>query len=285
MNEVKHSSSKIFINSSNTKDWATSTTNTTLNLQIQPFILDGYDTSHFIIGLEQLSIPLSVYAVNSQNNVLQINGYTLVLSTGNYTITDLKDHLNTLNTRFVFSYSSTKNLMTLVSTDSANLTSIVIGSLTTAQKILGVVTGTKTGLTYTFENMVNLTFTSGIIVQLNNISTTNRDTVNKGSGSNLLARVPINCAPFRILNYFNGNPFYSVLTVRYINSISISLLNDDLSPLRLEGNPVWYAVLRVDYADKVSMQKDKSAYEDAKQAEQSKVVTIKSNIVAPPLFR
>jgi hypothetical protein len=287
MNEVKHSSSKIFISSSNTNNWAVATSNTTLNFEIRPYILDGFDKSHFILGLEQLSVPLSVYAVNSTNNILQINGFTYSIPTGNYSIANLIIQLNDVSAfggLLTFSYNTSKNLIKVVSTDPSFPTTIAIGFATTSQKILGVVVGVKTGLTYEFENQVNLTFTSGILVQLNGVSTSNRDTQNKGSGSSLLARVPINCSPFRILNYFNPTPFYSVLTTRHISNISISLLNDDLTPLVLQGNPVWYAVLRVDYADKVDLKSEKTAYEIAREAEQLKLLNIKPQVIKPPLF-
>jgi hypothetical protein len=97
---------------------------------------------------------------------------------------------------------------------------------------------------------VNLTSTTGIIIQLDNVTTTNRD--NSGRTGATLARIPITCAPLRILQYFNSTPFYTQIANRELSYLRVKLLNDDYTPLNLVGNPNWFIVVRVDYTDKES---------------------------------
>lgn len=259
MNEITHSSSKIFISSSNTANWVSPTTNTNLYVPFTPFILQNGDASHFILGLESASIPLSIYAVNTSNNVLEINIHTFNIAVGNYTIAGLITYLNAYNdgifanTFYTFSYDTVNNRITIVSTytTAPYTTSIVIQSQTTCQKILGFVVGTYT-LTYVAQNQVNLTFTSGILIAINNIQTNNRDNQSIASGGTILARIPINCPLFKVLTFYNPQPFYTTVSNRVISNLNIQLLNDDFTPLELQGNPNYFITLRIDYAEKIA---------------------------------
>jgi hypothetical protein len=259
MNEITHSSSKIFISSSNTSNWVSPTTNTNLYVPFTPFILQNGDASHFIIGLESASIPLSIYAVNTSNNVLKINIHTFNIDVGNYTIAGLITYFNTYddgifaNTLYTFSYDTVNNRITIVSTytTAPYTTSIVIQPQTTCQKILGVVAGTYT-LTYVAQNQVNLTFTSGILISINNIQTNNRDNQSTASGGTILARIPINCPLYKVLTFYNPQPFYTTVSNRVISNLNLQLLNDDYTPLELQGNPNYFITLRIDYAEKVA---------------------------------
>ena len=244
MNEVRESSAKIFINSANTDTWRG--TSTRLSVPIQPFILRSDDPTHFVIGVESLSAPLAIYVVNSTNNTLIIGLTTYTITAGNYTATVLQSTLNTLCSPITFG--------TTFNTITNKLTSTFVGGPLvwsgTAQNLLGYTSGSKTS-PYTLENTINLAFTTGIILRLDNIQTENRCPI-VGGGSGVLARIPITVAPFKVLQYFNASPFYTTLSNRSIQSIDISLLDDTYAPLVLVGDPVWSVTLRMDYADKTS---------------------------------
>lgn len=245
---IVHSASKIFISSNDTAHWNSSTSNTSLTIPITPFILDANDPASFSLGLEQISIPLALYVFTSANNTLVVNTITYTIPVGNYAISNLITTLNTdtTNTTNVYSYDANNNKITITRTTP----SITIGTGTTCSKQLGCVGGqTSVGTTIIFTNLVNLTTTSGIIIQIGE-QTNNRDSGGGGGGSRNLARVPINVPLYRILTYFNPTPFFNVLAKRTIEKISIALLNDDGTPLVLVGNPDWFAVLKIDYIDK-----------------------------------
>lgn len=246
--QLVHSASKLFINSNNSAYWDKSTSNTSLTIPITPYILDANDPAHFVIGLEQLSVPLALYVFSASNNTIVVNGTSYTIPVGNYSITNLITTLNDdpTNTTNTYTYDANNNKITITRASP----SITIGTGTTCSKQLGCVGGqTSATTTLTFTNLVNLTTTSGIIIQIGE-QTNNRDSGGAGGGSNNLARVPINVPLYRILTYFNPTPFFNVINKRTIEKITITLLNDDGTPLVLVGNPDWFAVLKIDFVDK-----------------------------------
>lgn len=240
------SSSKIFLSSTGQNQVTNSTTlNTDITFYFDPILIPSYDPTHLVLGLEQASIPVSINMINSKNNTMTINAQAYTIPAGNYTITQMITYLNTVNATIQFVYSSISNQITVTITPTAL---VVISG--TASSILGFVAGTYSN-PHTFANVVNLTSTTGIIIQIENVTTTNRD--NSGRTGATLARVPITCAPLRILQYFNNQPFYTQIANRELSYLRIRLLNDDYSPLELVGNPNWFIVIRCDYSEKTSV--------------------------------
>jgi hypothetical protein len=198
-----------------------------------------------VLGLEQASIPVSINMINSKNNQMTINAQSYTIPVGNYTITQMITYLNSVNATIQFAYNTiytTTNKITVTITPTAPV--VISGS---ASSILGFVAGTYTNA-HIFTNVVNLTSTTGIVIQVDNVQTTNRD--NSGRTGATLARIPITCAPLRILQYFNSVPFYTQIANRELSYLRIKLLNDDYTPLELVGNPNWFIVIRCDYSEK-----------------------------------
>lgn len=290
MNEAGHSSARVFISSSITENWSYSDTNTSMNVPINPFILQDGDPANFVIGLESASIPLSIWTINANNNKLALNAKTINIDYGNYNITSLIDYLNAYNDGifnntgvFVFSYDSVNNRISIISYDPAFPSSITVGSATNCQKLLGVVIGTYTTIDptttkpiYRASNQVNLTFTTGILIALNNIQTQNRDNQAIGSGGTILNRIPINCPLYRVLTFYNPQPFYTTINNRVISNLEIRLLNDDYSPLVLQGNPNYNLCFRIDYLKQTSVAIPRTIIQEARQI-QSKSLRPVSN--------
>lgn len=241
------SSSKIFLSSGGINKTINSTTiNTDITFYFDPILLPNASKEHFVLGLEQASIPVSIYMINSTNNVMVINATTYTIPVGNYTIASLITYLNTVAGTIQFVYNSVSNKVVVTITPTA---SVVISG--TASAILGFVAGTYAN-PHTFTNVVNLTSTTGIIIQIENVTTTNRD--NSGRTGATLARIPITVAPLKILQYFNNQPFYTQIGNRELTYLRVRLLNDDYTPLTLVGNPPWFLVVRVDYTEKATIE-------------------------------
>lgn len=238
------SSSKIFLSSQGQNKVVNSTTlNTDITFYFDPILLSNSEVAHFVLGLEQASIPVSIYMINNSNNVMVVNGITYTIPVGNYNTSSMQTFLNSVNSGIQFLYIPVSNQYQVTIDPTAP---VVISG--TASSILGFVPGTYAN-PYTFSSVVNLTSTQGIIVQIENVTTTNRD--NSGKTGATLARIPITCAPLRILQYFNAFPFYSQIANRELTYFRVRLLNDDYSPLVLVGNPPWFMVIRIDYSDKI----------------------------------
>ena len=230
------------------------TINTDISFYFTPLILSNTDASHFVLGLEQASIPMSINMVNANNNVIYLDSVKYTITAGNFTITNLVTEFNdgvslgAVGLLFKMVYNSVTNTIGIIKLAGGTFT---IGAGTTAQKILGVAVGTYTSVLLVGAQMpgvVNLCSTTGIILQIDNVTTSNRD--NSGAAGATLARIPINCSMNRILQYFNPTPFFSQITNRELTYLRIKLLNDDYTPLALTGNPDWFIVLRVDYSER-----------------------------------
>ena len=250
---ARQSSAKIFISSAQSSQWTASTSNTRIKVPVAPFILPNNSTEHFVIGIESLSIPIAFQAVGSSNNTIEIGGVSSTITSGNYTISNLIIALNAAaaSVGYVWAYNSSTNTVTLTRTAGGT---IVIGAATTMITILGISIGTIAAAaspptTYSPTSLVNLTTTSGIIVRILNIANDNRDNLSTGGGSTALGRIPINCAPYRILQFYNSSPFYTTISNRTITELEIQLCDDSFQQLNLIGNPNWFLTLRIDYAE------------------------------------
>ena len=243
------SSSKIFLSSTGKNRVVNSSSyNTDISFYFDPIVLSNTDTAHFVLGLEQCSIPVSINMINSSNNTMTINSNVYTIPAGNYTISELITYLNTVYPTIQFTYSGITNKVTVTLSVASAL--IISG---TATKLLGFVAGTyPSALAFVFDGVVNLTSTTGIIIQIDNVTTTNRD--NSGRTGATLARIPITCSPLRILQYFNATPFYTQISNRELTYVRVRLLNDDYTLLDLVGQPDWFIVIRVDYSEKTAPQ-------------------------------
>ena len=259
------SSSKIFLSSQGANKVVNSSTlNTDITFYFDPILLSNSDRTHIVLGLEQASIPVSINMVNSKNNIMVINATTYTIPVGNYTITTMITFLNTIAPTIQFEYLNVSNQVKVTITPTASV--VISGSAST---ILGFVAGTYSN-PHTFTNVVNLTSTTGIIIQCDNVTTTNRD--NSGRTGATLARIPITCAPLRILQYFNSTPFYTQIANRELTYLRIKLLNDDYTPLELVGNPPWFLVIRVDYTDKTISEELPNEFKAMRQIQAQQVL-------------
>jgi hypothetical protein len=199
-----------------------------------------------VVGIECLSIPLAIYTVNVYNNILQTSSpaTTTTIPVGNYTATTLTTYLNTQTgtTGITWVLNNTTNCYAITFAGTKAFT----GS---ASAVLGYTSSATPISSGNLPKTINLAYTTGVQIRLDNIQTDNRDS--QTGTSSILVRVPITVAPFKVLQYFNSSPFYTTIANRYISSFKVSLLDDDYRLLDLVGNPQWNMTLRVDFADKV----------------------------------
>jgi hypothetical protein len=159
----------------------------------------------------------------------------------------------------VWSFSTTTNKLTAT----YGLPKFFTG---TANRLLGYTIDNDARVSpYTLENTINLAYTTGVIVRLGNIITDNR-CPSAGGGSSIVARIPITVAPFKVLQYFNAQPFFTTINNKAIQTINVDLLDDNYEPLILVGDPVWSITLRVDYAEKTANEHQKLILEKSKQS-------------------
>lgn len=269
MAEAKHNASKLFLSTYNqaTNPNIQKVSDSRYIFKVEPYILQNEDPAHFVLGLEQISVPQSFYTFTTRNNTFNFvnvslsTSSTITIPVGSYVVEDLVDFLS--NEASVFAggatiiYSYTTNKMSLRNFSGSTLR-IESAGVSTAYDQLGFrSTGemAANGTIKEFTFMVNLTTTAGINIRLNNFITQNKAAKGDGGGSSILARVPITTGGLTWCQYFNPVVFYLTLSSRVINLFDIELLDDALQPIIFNiQNPNWFVVLKLDYINKESNQ-------------------------------
>lgn len=267
MAEARHTASKLFLSTYNqaSNPNIQKISDSRYIFKVEPYILQNEDPAHFVLGLEQISVPQSFYTFTTRNNTFALLNVSLATSTvitipvGTYVIEDLVAFLTNEVSVFAsgatITYSYTTNKLSLRNFSGSTLR-IQNYLISTAYDQLGFLSTGETatnGTTKEFSYMVNLTTTAGINIRLNNFITQNKAAKGDGGGSSILARVPITSGSLTWCQYFNPVVFYLTLSSRVINLFDIELLDDALQPIAFNiQNPNWFVVLKLDYINKES---------------------------------
>jgi len=193
-------------------------------------------------SVESCSIPLSYYLVNDSNNKLKINDIIYTVEEGNYSAISIIELLNELQPFIVFEFNKSLSKMKLL-TDDAVVINFIENNI---YNLIGIIPTTFIG-SLLAPHTVNLIYTTGIYVALNNISNTNIDTATANQSSSVLLRLPINQPTNTYLQFFNNLGFKSIISTTVLNQIDISLLDDRREYLELTSNVPWSIVLRIDF--------------------------------------
>jgi hypothetical protein len=266
MSDFIHSASKVFLSSNAANAARNFGSAASYTFTIQPLIISNTDESQFVIGLESASVPLSFYVVNATNNQFLLDGITITIAQGNYSISALITQLNAqlLANGFVattyFGYNANSNKLYI---NRASGVSTFTSVANNAKKLMGYLDQTYTN-GEEFSNIVNLTYTTGITFRIDNLTTSNRDASADGGSCNL-SRIPITTPAYTILQFFNNQPFYTTLKTKVINQISVSLIDDDGNLLNFNGSPNWFVTLRIDYKVPQGLNGGTTAIQDMRQ--------------------
>lgn len=242
---ITHSSHKIFLDSSAPSAHKINNSNYVFDIT-PPLLLHPEDPHKMVLGIESASIPLSFYTINEKNNKFSIDSVEYAIPEGNYRVSQLTPVLNELmgakDLTFTFNEILSKYQLT-----SETLSTITINSIENhADILLGFSVGSKT-LPYIFDEILNLTYTSGVVIRINNITTNNIDTFQSGQGGSTMIRLPITTPPNTMLQYFNNQPFLATINNRSITQLNVSLHDDERDFLSLNGDHQFFLTIRVDY--------------------------------------
>ena len=201
-----------------------------------------------LLSVVNITIPISWYTIDTNTDTIvwslnSVNQTNVSLTHGNYSATDLLDHLNTqFGGTITVSYDDVTSKFTFTH-DSLDF---VIKEATNCLSQLGFSTGNHSSSDSTLlsNNIVDL---SGVkTVQLrSNFTTNSLESKTKGV-STILAKIPVPLSSGSILVYTNKTGFKSKLSNTHINYIRLRLEDNDNVPLELNGIE-WSCVLQIDY--------------------------------------
>jgi hypothetical protein len=225
-----------------------------------PIIIPNGAGIKMLCSVESASIPLSYYTINDTNNqcsfVFGADAPILVtVPNGNYSVTTMLIFLNKSFTKIktTFDKPQSKFVLSLATPSSMNYRCYFQDVENSIYKLLGFAptiafqVGNNMSYMYFVPNPVNLVYTSGIYISLNNVENANIDTGTNNQSSNVLLRIPVTQPTNTYLQYFNAIGFKNLLSATVLSSIDLSLLDDNRNLLQLTENVDWCVVLRIDF--------------------------------------
>jgi hypothetical protein len=190
-------------------------------------------------------IPVSFYIINYSNNILSYTvasvPYSITITVGNYTgnnlITELQTKFNANGHSMTITLNSLNGILTF-SNSSFNFTFLVSSSCYSVLGFVDDLTSSSFSLTLTYP--LNLLGQKKIKIVSKNLATKNYDS---GVGS-VLASIPITNSSFGLILWENTTGFSNILQPNVINTIDISLLDENNNYLNF-NNQNWLITLRL----------------------------------------
>ena len=235
-----------------------------------------------LISLNQATIPVSFYVVNSTNNVFLfeisnnnvVTTYSITIPVGNYSYQDLVSYITNSNAILVSGPSITFTLTTIYSETSNKFNflfksaSFILGRCIVRIKYGLSYSGSKNGIFGFSGNAINKSYTSAnsldangnlvlssdigvdlagtrcIYIKLMNIHTLAYDSKTKYSGSTL-ARIPINQEPNGLVYWDNNTNFKSFCSIKNLSTLEIQVTDE--SGTLIDFNTIdWSICLTID---------------------------------------
>lgn len=196
---------------------------------------------HFALSVVNASIPYSFYNVNSNNNIIQwiedpyisFIPHQYTITEGNYTITQLISHLNTLLAPLVLNYNSITNKITFTHPTAqfafynTNNTCFELLGLSSKNQFSSV------GRVLVSDLVCNL-FTIRSICVCSNFRTSNFHS-NRHHMNSVLCNIPVNSNINSVILYENTNNFRNNLFMSNVDELHIKLLDQNANIINLNG--------------------------------------------------
>jgi len=247
--DTHYNSKKIFCDSDNPHATGTSHMRKQFTLG-SPIIIPPQSKVKMLIGVEAVSIPLSFYVFNESNNKIRYSDssnavHTYTLGVGNFTISRLLAIINADDDTLPFniSYDREFSKLSLIPVVGGNFTIYDVDN--SCYNLLGVLANTYTTGT-AFPYTINLIYTTGVSIAINNIENLN-DEANPNSSSKKIIRIPITSSINTYLTFFNNEPFYSTINNKVLNFLDVSILDDNGNILETNGNHYFHITFRIDF--------------------------------------
>jgi len=196
------------------------------------FIISNENTLYQTIKVLNAIIPYSFYIINEYNCNLNINGYILSVTYGNYNAYTLLETINALFTDNNINASLTLN----TSTGSYSLTSTVNITITnTTNNIYSVIgldsstyNGIYNGTSYniSFPYPVNTGGIHNIYIKTN-LLTSNLKLGGNNNDSHVLKTIAVQVEPFGIIQYSNYENIETIIRNKDTDYLEIELLDDN----------------------------------------------------------
>jgi hypothetical protein len=209
------------------------------------------DVKLVTVGISHAEIPVSFYVVNNNNNklVVSISGTntTYTLTNGNYNATTFRTMLlSVMGNQWQLALNNSTGIFTLTNT---SFSFIIRSSLSTCNKLMGFGKTTDYTSQYSpfsllFPFPCNFLGTSRVNIKSMTLLTDNLDST-RGGHSQALATISNSSELFGVILYNNTNGFRNVIYNSFLNSIDISITDENDNLLDFNGID-WFITLQMD---------------------------------------
>lgn len=200
------------------------------------------------IKLLNFSLPVSFTNINSSNNTMVVGTSTYTLTTGNYTASTLRTHLQSvLGSGWTVSYDSTQNKYTFSSSSS-----FTFKSSSTCLKVLGFATTSDTsssGTSLTSTYQIDLSGDNTIYYDIANLKTNNLSS-SVGAQTSILRSVLNNVTNGSVLYYEDQSDLSATISEDHISFLHIRLYGEDATTLLDLNNSDWQSTIEIGFEDK-----------------------------------
>lgn len=256
--DTHYNSRKIFCDSDNPNATGANHMRKQFTLS-NPIIIPPQSKVKMMIGVEAVSIPLSFYVFNESNNKIRYSDastevQTYQLPKGNYSISTLKTEINNdASLPFDIDFNIRFSKIRIIPTTGGNPNFTIHTVADDCYGLLGIVADT-----YSYDTeyplmpfTINLVYTSGVNICINNLENSN-DEINQNGSSKKLLRIPISTSINTYLTFFNNQPFYSTISSKVLNYLDVSIVDDNGKLLATNGNHFFHITFRIDFTKEKS---------------------------------
>jgi hypothetical protein len=185
----------------------------------------------FAVSVVNASIPIGAYNINETNHILVLKNLTtnvvstIVISAGNYTITQLIDTLiGNTPSEYTYTFLPLRNKI-FITNSSAEFQVL---STTTMWEPLGLQRNTtQTSLTRTclFPNCVNMSGLKCVNIHLDNVNTKSISSFTK-TISTIIGNIPVDVNSSGVVSYNLSNAYEIPIPINSLDYINIGLRDD-----------------------------------------------------------
>ena len=198
-------------------------------------VLVGNDHD-IVLRLDNFTLPISFFLLDTGNNSLVINGITYTIAPGNYNALTLASTIDALIPQ-IATYTASNNKFTFTSnsafTVSGSSTCFGVIGFNSGTDQVATLSGGKYTLTSTY--IVNLSGTPIVYIDIPNLTTRNISSKNNGGFTTIVKSIIQNVPYGSILSYVNNTMSAVVLREKYISYIHVRLLDSNYNILNLNG--------------------------------------------------
>lgn len=244
---VKKDSFLVVLDSRNASDYYNGSALSNISFDVKSPIQIPQDCIYMTWVVNNFVCPVSFYLINSTNNMLSLSVFGVTTKyyfpVGNYNANSFMKAFLLLLPSYTITLNTCNNKFTIT-----GITDFTINSESTIKSIIGMdkISLTSESNILTMPYCCNFGGLNSFNIKCGNIRTSNLDSEDSCTTSNIIAAIPVNAASNGVIYYEKRNDFEFEVKETTIDEINILIEDDLLNPIDF-NNQHWNLILQVNY--------------------------------------